>query len=65
MTKKSDTTSWNLNPKFILKLNTKEPILVKITLLRAAKAWKHQMERNTMGTMLGFYVFPGGQKPTA
>ena len=23
------------------------------------------MERNTMGTMLGFYVLPGGQKPTA
>ena len=61
MTKRNETQSWSLNPKFRLRLNKKEPVVVKITLLRIAKAWKHQIDRNTIGTMLGFYVFPGGQ----
>ena len=52
------------NPKFLLKLETREPTAVKITLSRPEKAWKKQIGMALVGSMIGFYVYPANIQPT-
>lgn len=61
---KSDKFTWINNPKFHLRLQTAAPVEVKITLTRPEKAWKKQIGMNLVGSMIGFYVYPGNQQPT-
>jgi len=61
---KVDAHTWNTNPKYKLKLETREPVNVKITLSRPEKAWKAQVGMNLVGCMIGFYVYPAGQQPS-
>jgi hypothetical protein len=61
---KSDKFTWINNPKFHLRLQTSAPENVKITLSRPEKAWKKQIGMNLVGSMIGFYVYPGNQQPT-
>lgn len=60
---KQDNFTWVQNPKYQLKLTTREPTEVKITLSRPEKAWKKNIGANLVGSMIGFYVYPGGVAP--
>ena len=61
---KPDSFTWLNNPKFLLKLETRESTLVKITLSRPEKAWKKQIGMALVGSMIGFYVYPANIQPT-
>ena len=61
---KPDAFTWLQNPKFLLKLETREPTAVKITLSRPEKAWKKQIGMALVGSMIGFYVYPNNITPT-
>jgi len=61
---KPDLCTWVNNPKFLLKLETREPTAVKITLSRPEKAWKKQIGMALVGSMIGFYVYPANIQPT-
>ena len=61
---KTDSCTWMQNPKFLLKLETREPTAVKITLSRPEKAWKKQIGMALVGSMIGFYVYPANIQPT-
>ena len=61
---KAEHTTWMNNPKFLLKLETREPTAVKITLSRPEKAWKKQIGMALVGSMIGFYVYPANIQPT-
>jgi hypothetical protein len=54
---KPDAFTWHNNPKFLLKLDTREKTMVKITLSRPEKAWKKQIGMALVGSMIGFYVY--------
>ncbi len=49
-------TEWKKNPKFTLKLKNTEPALVKISLSRNQKTWATQVAKDSIGTMMGFYI---------
>lgn len=55
-TQDADRQTWANNPKFILKLDTKERAEVKITLSRPEGPWKKPVGKNLVGCMIGFYV---------
>lgn len=55
---KSESMTWQQNPKFLLTLKTREPRPVKITLSRPEMAWKKQIGMSLVGSMFGFYVYP-------
>lgn len=62
---KPDNVNWLSNPRYLLKLQTREPTAVKITLSRPEKAWKKQIGMSLVGSMIGFYVYPAAiQQPT-
>jgi hypothetical protein len=61
---KSDKFTWTNNPKFHLRFQTPNSTEVKITVSRPEKAWKKSIGMNLVGSMLGFYVYPGNQQPT-
>ena len=61
---KSDLFTWMNNPKFLLKIDTRDKVAVKITLSRPEKAWKKSVGMNLVGCMIGFYVYPAGHNPT-
>ena len=62
---KPDCFTWMNNPKYLLKIDTREKVAVKITLTRPDKAWKKQVGQNLVGCMIGFYVYNGSnQQPT-
>ena len=61
---KQDAMTWLQNPKFLLKLDTRQETLVKITLSRPEKAWKKQIGMALVGSMIGFYVYPANISPT-
>lgn len=61
---KADAFTWMQNPKFLLKLETREPTLVKITLSRPERAWKKQIGMALVGSMIGFYVYAANSQPT-
>jgi hypothetical protein len=52
----ADKQTWGNNPKFILKLETKSTVDVKITLSRPEGPWKKPVGKNLVGCMIGFYV---------
>eukprot|EP00743_Colponemidia_sp_Colp-15_P002164 GILK01002349.1.p1 GENE.GILK01002349.1~~GILK01002349.1.p1 ORF type:complete len:1020 (-),score=203.00 GILK01002349.1:103-3162(-) len=52
--------TWATNPKFLLTLLTDGPSAVRLTLSRPEKVWKKQTSKDTVGCMLGFYIFKGG-----
>lgn len=58
---KQESFTWVNNPKYLLKLETRERLPVKIVLSRPEKAWKKSIGMNLVGCMIGFYVYPGGQ----
>lgn len=51
--------TWSTNPQYLLKLLSKEPAEVRITLSRPErdKLWKEQIGKELVGCMIGFYVF--------
>jgi len=59
-----DRQTFTNNPKYILKLDTKDAVEVKITLSRPEGPWKKPVGKNLVGCMIGFYVHPQGQIPT-
>lgn len=59
-----DRQTWSNNPKYSLKLDTKDPVEVKITLSRPEAPWKKPVGKNLVGCMIGFYVHQYGQIPT-
>lgn len=61
---KPDKFTWNSNPKYHLRLQTPDPTFVKVTLSRPEKAWKKQIGMNLVGSMIGFYIYPGNQQPS-
>jgi hypothetical protein len=61
---KVDECTWAGNPKFNIKLQCREPTEVKITLSRPEKLWKKVIGANLVGSMIGFYVYPGREAPT-
>mmetsp|Transcript_16174 Transcript_16174/g.21413 ORF Transcript_16174/g.21413 Transcript_16174/m.21413 type:complete len:978 (+) Transcript_16174:224-3157(+) len=50
---------WKKNPKFSLKLSGQSAAKVKITLSRPEKDWKNTCIRDTVGSMIGFYLMQG------
>lgn len=54
-------STWMKNPKYLLKfrnpVNTDEPARVRITLARHGPDWKAQAKKDTVGAMIGFYIF--------
>ena len=48
----------------MLRLQTPEPTLVKVTLSRPEKAWKKQIGMNLVGCMIGYYIYPGNLQPS-
>jgi len=49
------------NPKFFLKLFSNEPAKVKISITRPEKEWKGQCSKDTIGSMIGFYLMVGSK----
>lgn len=52
---------WKKNPKMYLRLKGVRPAKVKITLTRSEREWKGKCKRDTVGTMMGFYLFYGSK----
>lgn len=61
---KSEKFTWLNNPRYLIRLQATEPTAVKITLSRPEKAWKITMGKNLVGSMIGFYVYPGNLQPS-
>ena len=55
--KNEENMSWRTNPKFHLRLHTTQDTEVKITLSRPEKAWKKKIAKDTVGCMIGLYVY--------
>ncbi|RLN32084.1 hypothetical protein BBO99_00009079 [Phytophthora kernoviae] len=51
---------WRQNPKFYLQMQGVRPTKVRITLTRSELEWKSRCQRDSVGTMIGFYLFRGG-----
>ncbi|OWZ17169.1 Calpain-like cysteine protease C2 [Phytophthora megakarya] len=51
---------WRQNPKFYLQIQGVRPTKVRITLTRSEREWKSRCQRDSVGTMIGFYLFRGG-----
>ncbi len=53
--------TWRKNPKYSLKfhnpVNSEEPARVRISLARHGAGWKAMARKDTVGCMIGFYVF--------
>jgi hypothetical protein len=53
--------TWKKNPKFTLKfhypVHTEEPAHVRLTLARVGTNWRSMSRRDTVGCMIGFYIF--------
>ena len=53
--------TWKKNPKFHLKINTpmgsNAPTRLRITLSRHGTTWRQMIKRDTVGCMIGFYIF--------
>jgi len=61
---KAERFTWVNNPKFLLKVAPDHQVKVKITLSRPEKVWKKQMGVNTVGCMIGFYIYAANEEPT-
>ncbi|KAE9221712.1 hypothetical protein PF005_g7000 [Phytophthora fragariae] len=51
---------WRQNPKFYLQMQGVRPTKVRITLTRSEREWKSRCQRDSVGTMIGFYLFRSG-----
>ncbi|KAG7390887.1 hypothetical protein PHYPSEUDO_006371 [Phytophthora pseudosyringae] len=51
---------WRQNPKFYLQMQGVRPAKVRVTLTRSEREWKSRCQRDSVGTMIGFYLFRGG-----
>jgi hypothetical protein len=51
---------WRQNPKFYLQMQGVRPTRVRITLTRSEREWKSRCQRDSVGAMIGFYLFRGG-----
>jgi hypothetical protein len=55
------TPNWRKNPKFHLKIvtpiGTNAPTRLRITLSRHGSNWRQMCKRDTVGCMIGFYIF--------
>jgi hypothetical protein len=55
------TPTWKKNPKYILKfhypVNTIDPCRIRITLAKYGPHWKNMVKKDTVGCMIGFYIF--------
>ncbi|KAF4043020.1 Calpain large subunit [Phytophthora infestans] len=51
---------WRQNPKFYLQIQGVRPTKVRITLTRSEREWKSRCQRDSVGTMIGFYLLRGG-----
>eukprot|EP01034_Spumella_vulgaris_P022861 gene22861-29038_t len=57
----SPNGTWKKNPKYDLKfhypVNSEEPARVRVSLARHGTTWKAMSRKDTVGCMLGFYIF--------
>ncbi|KAL3665768.1 hypothetical protein V7S43_009197 [Phytophthora oleae] len=51
---------WRQNPKFYLQIQGVRPTKVRVTLTRSEREWKSRCQRDSVGSMIGFYLFRGG-----
>eukprot|EP01038_Epipyxis_sp_PR26KG_P006934 gene6934-9488_t len=55
------SSMWKKNPKFILKFHypvgNMEPSRIRITLARHGISWRNMCKKDTVGCMIGFYIF--------
>jgi len=51
--------TWKKNPKFNLKLRSLNdvPVKIHISVTRHGSQWERQCHRDTVGSMIGFYIF--------
>ncbi|OQR95504.1 hypothetical protein THRCLA_07808 [Thraustotheca clavata] len=52
---------WKKNPKFYLTLQCVRPAAVVIHLYRAEHEWRTKCKKDSVGTMMGFYLFQGNK----
>ena len=52
-----EKSTWASNPKYLLKFESQGYIRAKVTLSRPEKLWSSKIARNTVGCMMGLYVF--------
>jgi hypothetical protein len=54
-------STWLKNPRYLLKfrhpVDTDEPVRVRISLARVGVEWKPMVKKDTVGCMIGFYIF--------
>jgi hypothetical protein len=62
--KQPEINSWLSNPKYLLKFIPGANIRAKITVSRPERLWSAKIARNTVGCMMGIYIFDGSSKPT-
>jgi len=54
------STTWKKNPRYALKIKSNKggaPARVRITLTRHGSTWKTMCKKDTLGCMIGFYIF--------
>jgi len=54
------SATWKKNPKYSLKIKSNKsgaPARVRITLTRHGSTWKTMCKKDTLGCMIGFYIF--------
>lgn len=60
-----EKNTWAKNPKYLLKFAEDRNIRAKITLSRPERLWSAKIARNTVGCMMGLYLFEAnGTKPS-
>lgn len=52
-----EKNTWANNPKYILKFAPAENVRAKITISRPERLWSSKIARNTVGCMMGIYIF--------
>ena len=58
--KQLEKNTWSYNPKYLLKFSPGESIRAKITISRPERLWSAKIARNTVGCMMGIYIFDAG-----
>jgi Calpain family cysteine protease/Calpain large subunit, domain III len=63
--RQTEKSTWGNNPKYLLKFNGQAEVRAKITLSRPERLWSGKIARNTVGCMMGIYIFDAvNSKPT-
>jgi len=58
--KQLEKNTWSNNPKYLLKFLPGASIRAKITVSRPERLWSAKIARNTVGCMMGIYIFDAG-----